>query len=147
MQSPFDAKTLAAFLTGLGLGATVMYLLDPQGGNRRRSLAKDKAKHLSKRTRENLVATGKDLAHRARGLAHETRKSLKNERVRGPKLEERVRAELGHHVSDLSSVNVIARQGEVTLTGSLPSGEIEDALEAVSSVHGVRQVRNRLNLN
>lgn len=139
------SQWISALAGGLGLGAGLMYLLDPDRGQKRRNRAKDKATHLSKKTGRKLAATCRDLAHRTRGAVHETRKRLVTRHVPGPKLEERVRSELGHHVSDPSSVNVSARRGRVVLSGSVPEDEVEGALTAVTSTQGVREVQNRLN--
>lgn len=138
---------LGALVGGLGLGAGLMYLLDPDRGARRRHLAKDKAIHLTKKTGRQAAATCRDLAHRTRGAVHEARKRLVSKSVPGPKLENRVRSELGHHLSDPSAVNVSVRRGRVVLSGSVPEDELEGALAAVTATQGVREVHNRLNAN
>ncbi len=64
-------KGILALLGGLGIGALIMYLLDPQGGNRRRALIRDKAVKFNRQTREALEGTAKDLSNRAKGIAHD----------------------------------------------------------------------------
>jgi hypothetical protein len=64
-------KAILAILSGLGIGAVLMYFFDPQGGNRRRSLVRDKAVKFNRQTREALEGTAKDLSNRAKGLAHD----------------------------------------------------------------------------
>jgi hypothetical protein len=58
-------------LAGAGLGATMMYFLDPRGGRRRRALARDKSIKVSRKTRENVSGRAHDVRNRVRGAAHE----------------------------------------------------------------------------
>ena len=60
-------------LAGAGIGALLMYLFDPKGGNRRRALIRDKAVGLSHDIRDSVTAKGKDLGNRAKGLIHEAK--------------------------------------------------------------------------
>ena len=62
-----------AFLSGLGLGAGAMFLLDPDRGRRRRALIKDQAKHLSISGKETLGKRTRDLRNRATGVIAETK--------------------------------------------------------------------------
>ncbi len=61
-------RTLS-LLAGLGLGAGLMYLLDPQMGRRRRALVRDKAARLAHEAQDAAQVVGKDFGNRARGLA------------------------------------------------------------------------------
>ena len=72
-------KGIFAILTGLGVGAAVMYLFDPEGGNRRRALIRDKAVRLNRQTREAIDGTVKDLSNRAKGTVHQLRSSVSSE--------------------------------------------------------------------
>jgi hypothetical protein len=58
-------------LTGLGIGAGLMYLFDPKDGNRRRALIRDKAIKLNRQTRDAIDGTVKDLSNRAKGAVHQ----------------------------------------------------------------------------
>jgi hypothetical protein len=58
-----------SMLAGAGLGAGLMYVLDPQTGRRRRALARDQAVHLAHEARDAAAVVGRDLRHRAQGLA------------------------------------------------------------------------------
>ena len=64
-------KGILAVLAGFGIGAAAMYLLDPQGGNRRRALMRDKAIKFNRQTREALEGKAKDLSNRTKGVMHE----------------------------------------------------------------------------
>jgi hypothetical protein len=74
-------KFLLAILSGLGIGAALMYLFDPEGGGRRRALVRDKAVKFNRQTREALEGTAKDLSNRTKGLVHDFKQGMNvNER-------------------------------------------------------------------
>lgn len=129
---------------GLGLGAGLMYLLDPQRGGRRRALLRDKAVHATKVGRDGLGKTSRDLAHRSKGLLAETRSTLRREEPTDELLADRVRSRLGRLVTHPSAVEVTARDGRVTLSGPVLATELDRLLSGVEKVRGVREVENRL---
>lgn len=63
-------------LGGAALGALAMFLLDPEKGNRRRALARDKMYSAAVRTRKQVDAKSRDLANRAKGLRAQARHML-----------------------------------------------------------------------
>ena len=69
-------KSVIGILSGVGIGAALMYLFDPDRGNRRRALIRDKAYSINKRTTEAIAEKTADLRNRAKGLVHETKKAL-----------------------------------------------------------------------
>jgi len=69
-------KGIITILAGLGAGAALMYLLDPEGGNRRRALIHDKAIKLNRQGRQAIEGTVKDLSNRAKGVSHDMRSML-----------------------------------------------------------------------
>ena len=71
-------KGIFAMLSGLGLGALLMYLFDPQGGNRRRALIRDKAVKFNRQARETMVGTAKDISNRAQSVAHDFNLGMKH---------------------------------------------------------------------
>jgi len=62
---------------GAGLGAGLMYLLDPQGGRGRRALARDKAVSKLKTSREAALAKSRHLGNRTKGLVAEAGSKLR----------------------------------------------------------------------
>lgn len=72
-------KNIAAILGGIGIGATLMYLFDPNGGNRRRALIRDKAVALKNDAGEVISGRAKDLSNRAKGLMHEAKSTFSSE--------------------------------------------------------------------
>jgi hypothetical protein len=67
---------LLMFLAGLGTGAALMYLMDPDRGRTRRALLRDQAVGLGNDAREAINATTEDLSNRAYGIYAETRKAV-----------------------------------------------------------------------
>ena len=61
-----------SILTGIGLGAGLMYLWDPDRGQRRRNAIRDEACRILDKTDEAIAQAGQNLRHRARGVAIET---------------------------------------------------------------------------
>jgi hypothetical protein len=69
-------RGILALLAGLGAGAAVMYLFDPEGGGRRRALIRDKATKINRQTREAIEGRTKDLSNRAQGIVHELKSAV-----------------------------------------------------------------------
>ncbi len=132
---------------GTGLGAGLMYLLDPEAGRRRRARLRDQATAAARRAQEALAAAGHDLCNRATGVAAQARALLAPEEVPDQTLAERVRAQLGHCVRHMGSLEVTARAGRVRLRGPILAREAEAARAAAAAVRGVRQVDDCLEVH
>ena len=132
---------------GLGVGAALMYLFDPERGNRRRALLRDKALHVAHSTGEKLDVKSRDAANRLLGLAARTKSLLKRERVPDAVVAERVRSRIGHVVSHPGSIEVAVQDGRVTLTGPALTRELDPLLREVERVRGVTGVENKLELH
>lgn len=138
-RTPSRALTL---LTGIGLGATAAYLLDPERGRRRRVGARDRATHLVHEGQSFLGKAMRDARNRATGtIARITRGSDEPSDLL---LCERARAVLGHHVSHAHAIDVSVRDGVVTLHGPIIREEIAGLVRAVRRIPGVGAVRNAL---
>src|SRR5918992_5550350 len=111
-------------ISGIGLGAALMYMLDPDRGRRRRALVRDKLASAANKTPDALGATARDLRNRARGLAAQTRSMFAHEDVSDEVLVARVRSAMGRVVSHPSSIEVAAKQGRVTLRGPVLAHEV-----------------------
>lgn len=136
-----------SFFLGIVAGAGLMYLLDPARGARRRGLIRDQLVHGAHEVAdlgEGVGSRARHLRNRAQGTLAETRARLREEEVEDPVLEARVRSELGRLVSNPGDIQVSAEQGSVTLSGSVPTGEMDDLLAGVEAVRGVRKVVDRL---
>jgi hypothetical protein len=73
------SRDTACFFAGVGIGAGLMYILDPQLGRRRRSMMRDQARHLMDETRDGMRTVATDLRNRAQGLAAEARSAMQGE--------------------------------------------------------------------
>lgn len=137
-------QSRGAVLTGLGLGAGLMYFLDPERGRRRRALVRDQIAHSAHVGADAMSATGRDLGQRATGAAARTRRLWSREAVDDSVLIDRVRAQLGRLVSHPGAIEVAALDGVVTLRGPVLRAEVKRLLRGAERVPGVRAVVNEL---
>jgi hypothetical protein len=139
-EEPADFGRMGMFVAGVAAGAGLMYLLDPRGGARRRALIRDKFLHAGRSAR----MFGGRLARRARNEVLgelEERKAWWRERgesIDDDVLVERVRAQLGHVLSHPGAIEVMARDGIVTLRGSVVRGEIRKICDRLDATRGIR---------
>lgn len=134
----------AILLGSLGIGAGLMYFLDPDRGKRRRGFARDKALHLSKVAERRVSKKRRDVQNHIQGVLAETEKLFTSETVTDKQLLGRVRSTLGRLTSHPHAVKTDLIDGKVTLSGPVLSDELEDVLEGIASVGGVKEVENRL---
>jgi len=73
-------KNILAMIAGIGIGATLMYLFDPKGGNRRRALIRDKGISLKTKTQKAVSGKIADLKNRSQGLLHDAKDSFETGR-------------------------------------------------------------------
>ena len=133
-------ETSFTLLSGMAIGALAMFLFDEHSGSRRRARLRDKvvrAGHVASRFADK---RSRDLKNRAYGVVAETRARMREKNVDDRELEERARAQLGHAVSHPGSLEVIARDGRVTVCGPLLRGEDERIQKRLRQTRGVRDV-------
>ncbi|MFI7673779.1 SRPBCC family protein [Actinophytocola sp. NPDC049390] len=123
-----------------GVGAAVEYVLDPDRGRARRAKVRDKAVHASSVIDNGCRVLARDMAGRGRGMVAGARYLVAGRRVEDDVLHERVRAELGRHVSHPHAVHVHVTEGVVTLTGDVLAAEDQRARRALRRVPGVRRL-------
>jgi hypothetical protein len=134
-------------VTGIGIGAGLMYVLDPDRGNRRRAIMRDKLVSAFHKTGDALQVTSRDVSNRSRGLFAEVRSLFSSEDTPDGVLAERVRSKMGRVVSHPSAVDVTAIKGRVTLRGPILSSEVTPLMRCVSSVKGVEGINNQLEVH
>jgi uncharacterized membrane protein len=131
-------------LAGAGLGAGLMYLVDPDRGARRRALVRDKSVHALHRIGDVIEKGSRDLGFRIRGLVAETRSLRHGEPAADELLTPRVRSKMGRAVSHPHAIGVAVANGQVTLTGPILAREVPGLLGAVAAVPGVTGIENHL---
>ncbi|MBV8233695.1 MAG: BON domain-containing protein [Planctomycetaceae bacterium] len=145
-RSP-TSSGMAGGVALVGLGAGLMYFLDPDRGRRRRALVRDQVVHALSEIDDAIGVISRDLGNRSRGAwagVRSLRGRLAGEAVPDEVLAERVRSEMGRFVSHPGSIEVEARGGRVTLSGPILAHEVDGLLAAVARVPGVQRVEERL---
>src|SRR5437763_1294527 len=112
-----------ALLAGAGLGAGLMYFLDPDRGRSRRAWMRDKAVHAAHEAQDAACVVGRDLRQRSQGLMAEAQSRLREDHVSDDVLVERVRSQMGRVVSHPRAIEVMAHNGRVTLRGPILANE------------------------
>ena len=127
------------FLGAAAIGAGLYHILDPQRGAARRAWVRDKLGCSLRATGRFFDKRVRDLRNRAQGRVAEFRAS--GEQVNDDVLTERVRAQIGHVVSHPAGIEIIARDGVVTVRGSVLAGEREKIEHRLSETRGVGEFR------
>ena len=86
------------FLGGIGLGAGLLYIFDPDRGKRRRATARDAAHHIANAFDDAVGKTSRDLSNRAHGLVAELDSIFRCEDADDDVVAARVRSKLGRVV-------------------------------------------------
>jgi uncharacterized membrane protein len=134
-------------LSGAVMGASLMYLLDPERGARRRGLVRDQVARARHRLGDGLDATARDVRNRAQGTAAEVKSRLHRGGVDDEVLHERVRSAVGRAASHPRAITATLSQGRVTLEGHVLEDELETLLDTVKRVRGVSEVINNLEVH
>ncbi len=140
-------RSLGKLIGSLLIGAGTMYLLDPDRGNRRRALVRDKGVRVSRKLGEGVATATRDIRNRTTGVAAELKGRFRQDLAGDEVIEERIRAELGRTVSHPGAVSVTVFDGRVILSGEILSAELDVLLAAVRGVRGVSEVENQLNVH
>jgi hypothetical protein len=144
------AMSMGQMLTAAGIGAGLMYLFDPQQGDRRRALLRDRMMHVASKTGDAADATSRDMRNRARGVVASFRSRLGDGHAAEPDdavLLQRVRARLGRIVDYPGAVETSVRDGRVTLRGPVLANDVGRLLRRVRSVRGVKDVQCELDVH
>lgn len=133
-------------LSGMIIGATVMYIFDEHRGARRRSYARDRVIHAGHVLGRKLSKRSRDLMNRAVGSVAELRSSIRDRagRISDDQLVDRVRAQLGHVVSHSGLLQVQASDGCVVVSGPVLENEVEKIRGRLAKIRGVRECRLEL---
>jgi len=136
-----------ALVGGVGLGAALMYIFDPDRGGRRRALIRDKVVAAGNKAGDVAGKVSRDLRNRADGIVAETKSLFKHEEVPDDVLDDRVRSKLGRYAFNIVGLEVRTLNGTVTLLGRVKTELVPKVLRAVRMVRGVKEVDNQLELS
>jgi uncharacterized membrane protein len=132
---------------GFGAGAAFMYFFDPNLGRRRRAVLFDKIQSVSHDFLDELDKARRDLVNRAHGMLAAAKSSFTGCPADEHILIERVRSRIGRVVSHPHAITVSLDHGRVVLQGPILEREVEELLNEVKAVCGVREVVNRLEVH
>ena len=136
----------AGLTAAVGVGAGLMFLLDPNRGRARRARLKDQTTHVIRACRDRLDKSRQDAQNRMHGLQSSMNcpSCAGSAPVSDQKLEARVRAKLGRVASRVHAIRVSAMSGVVLLVGEAPAGEVDRIVKVAAETPGVMQVDNRI---
>jgi len=140
-------RGLRQLITGVVLGAGIMYLLDPDRGARRRALLRDRGVHAGHKLGDGLAGTARDARNRTRGVAAALRSRLRKDEADDDIVHERIRSAIGRVVTHPGAISVIVEQGRVTLTGHVLADEVDNLIDQTRAVRGAGEVRNELEIH
>lgn len=129
---------------GLVAGAALMYFLDPQLGESRRSRMADRLAGAARRTGGRASGWTEDVTQELEAVPHDLRYRSSDEAVSDDVLAARVRSELGHIVKHAGAIDVQVTDGHVILRGPVLAEEAIGVVATVSTVPGVKTVDDRL---
>lgn len=130
-----------AIATGAAIGATAMYLFDPNRGKVRRAKLIDSAASRARKTGKQATAKVEDLFHRSQGLMAEASASLRRTPAADDQLiAQRVRSLMGHLTHNAQRVESEVTDGMVALHGVLPEEERRRLVAEVGRIPGVKSV-------
>jgi uncharacterized membrane protein len=135
---------LKTLLTTVGLGAGLMYFMDPQHGNRRRAMVRDRANRFVNSIDESIDKAVEDTRNRTRGVLSEMTARLSDQGAPDWILEERVRSNLGRLAMHTGALDIRVDGGRIYLTGPVLRGEEEAIVKAALRTRGVQGVENQL---
>jgi hypothetical protein len=127
-----------------GLGALLMYFLDPSRGRRRRARLSARGMSTARRAGQRTADVARDLRNRARGAA--ARRHRRNDAgyVDDAVVEARVRTAVGRVSTHPGAIAVAVLGGVVELNGPVLAWEHDAVVDAVMTTRGVLDVVNNL---
>jgi gas vesicle protein len=138
-------RALGGLIVGAIIGSTLMYLLDPRQGNRRRALTRDRANRIMNRGASEAGKTLRHLRNKLEGAFSNITKALRPEgAVSDRKLEERIRTTVGRTLLNPKLVDFVVHEGRVSVRGNLKPHEAGQVIQAIERVPGVAGVDNQI---
>lgn len=132
---------------GAAIGAAIMYLFDPEHGDSRRAIVRDKMTSYTNTAREGLGNTIQQIQNRSSGTLAGMQNRLTGATPSDAALASRVQTELGRVVTHPGAVDVTVNGGQVVLRGPILASEVDRAITSARSVPGVTDVVNQLDVH
>ncbi len=140
ITNPWLVAGLAA-VAGAAIGATAMYLFDPNRGKVRRARLIDSAASRARRAGKQATAKVEDLFHRSQGLIAEASANFRSGPAADDNLiSQRVRSLMGHLTHNAQRVESEVSDGMVALRGVLTEEERRRLVAKVGRIPGVKSV-------
>ena len=136
-----------ALVGGLGLGAALMYVFDPDRGKGRRARIRDKVDSTAHKIGDAAEKMGRDISNRAQGMVAQSKSLFSNQGITDDVLVQRVRSRFGRLPVEIAGFDVLAHDGIVTLRGQIAEDEVPKVLRAARFVRGVKAVDNHLTVS
>jgi len=137
---------LKTLLVSIGLGAGLMYFMDPQHGNRRRAQVRNRANGLVNNLDDSIDTALQDMRNRARGVLSELTAKLSDQGTPDWILEERVRSTLGRLSRNARGIDVRSDGGHIHLSGPVLREDKDTLIKAASRARGVYGVDDELQI-
>jgi osmotically-inducible protein OsmY len=142
-------STGIALAVGTAAGAAAQYFLDPEGGRRRRHVARDRGLALARRQARQAARSADYAAGKAKGAASAAMPSHSDDRkldqLGDPALARKVESEIFRAPdAPKGKVDVNVENGVVTLRGEVEQEWIERLANQAEQVTGVKAVRSLL---
>jgi osmotically-inducible protein OsmY len=139
-------NSFISFAAGAAAGAAAAHFLDPENGNRRRAVARDKALSKAKQGAAAAQSQAQYAAGRAKGKAADVAPSTGEKDYDDVTLARKVESEIFRAPdAPKGEVSVDVQAGEVYLRGAVSDESwIERLGEAAGQVEGVKGVKNLL---
>ena len=128
----------------IGIGAGLMYFLDPDSGARRRPWLYEKLARTTKKEQASLAEAQASSDRVAEAGADDISLTAPNDVTTDEQLARRVRLALERALPQPPEVEVIAHHGVVILSGQVSAEEQDTMLTCVRAVPGVTDVENRI---
>jgi uncharacterized membrane protein len=138
---------LSSWLFGLGLGAGLMYFLDPDSGDRRKAMVRDRLTRMQSKGDEAVETAVNDLRNRLRGVFSNGMAMVSEDDLPDQAVEARIRARMGLLARHPGDVMLTVQNGRVVLEGNMLQNEVEGFVSGIQRMKGVREVQNNLHVH
>lgn len=137
---------IISLIEGLSIGALAMYFYDPDRGNSRRAVVRDKVQSLYNAKLEAKDIMIKDTMNRVKGLAYKTKAKLSFHTPGDEQLLEQIRSKIGHAVSHDGALTIDVNQGKVRVSGPILADEQDALITCIWEVPGVEMIEHKLDV-